>query len=126
MGSKNPQGNFVGVFEELGRFSRAAVEEEQPLQDENVAWESQERKGDLEALLPFSNYPSCSNKDTASPHSPSRSNLALGKGISQQGREITAAEPRDFPPATLNRAALLRREDKAQMVLVLFESLFIA
>lgn len=53
------------------------MEEEQPLQDEHVALESQERKVELEVLLPFSNYPSCSNKDIASPHSPSRSNLAM-------------------------------------------------
>lgn len=53
------------------------MEEEQPLQDGNVALESQERKTELELLLPFSNYPSGSNKDIASPHGPSCSNLAL-------------------------------------------------
>lgn len=102
------------------------MEEEQPLlkwlvrlQEENVALESQERKAELGALLPFSDHPSCSNKDIASPHGPSPSNRASWKGISQQGREISGAETRDFPPVTFNRAALLKREDKAQMVLVL-------
>lgn len=52
------------------------MEEEQPLQDENVALESQERKAELGALLPFSNYTGCSNKGIASPHGPSLSNLA--------------------------------------------------
>lgn len=88
-------------------------------QGENVALESQERKAELGTLLPFSNRPSCSNEDIASPHSPSPSNLASWKGISQQGREISGAETRDFPPVTFDRAALLSREDKAQIVLVL-------